>query len=170
MDNGEKTSGEHKMVVSGKELVNLNPGNKHANKNALHLERASALDISDEGYGRAARSGVSSRSSPYDRNEYGNESLADLLGSSLRYCQVKGSPVEKTNAEPFPVGMSKEEEKELSVSRYKGGLLDRPITKEKGYLETMLQIARNNKTEKQGDVEEILIKRGMIYDNILDPK
>ena len=44
MDNGEETSGEHKMVVSGKELVNLNPGNNHANKNVLHLERASALD------------------------------------------------------------------------------------------------------------------------------
>ena len=91
-----------------------------------------------------------------------------MLGSSLHYCQGKGAMEFGVNAK-FLVE-SIEEEKDLKVQQCEQISFISPTAKERDSVGAMLQIARNNRTESQEDIEEILKRRAKIYGHNLDPK
>ena len=169
MDNDEEVLNEHRKEVYAHDNINLNPQKSSANFDVLHIQRAASLDITEKGYGKVGKSGGSQRSSPYDLNDCANKTLADLISSSLQYCQGKRALEQKINAECFPLG-STNEEKKFVLEGCKSREFVNPIANDRDPMDAMLQIARNNRTETQGDIEEILKRRAKIYGDTLDPK
>ena len=102
----EDASNDQRMQNFGQEAIKLNSQNSNANVNVHHLHKGASSDIVEEGYGKAARSqGVSH--GPCERNGHGNETLADLIGSSRQYCQGEGNLESLLNAKSGSIDKAK---------------------------------------------------------------
>ena len=167
--NDEEVLNEQSREVSTQQVDIRSLQNSYANAGALHLEKATSLDIIEVGYGKAGKLQGRLRGSPYDRNDYSNKTLEEVLNSRLHFCQGKGTKETGINTNFFTVGSIEEEEK-CKVQQCEQRDFITPMVKQRDPITAMLQIARNNRTESQGDVQEILKQRAEAYGHNLDPK
>ena len=128
--------------------VVVSPGNNSTNCGRLHLQRGTSLNILHDGYGKAEKSGESIRIMPYHGKDGSNQTLADVLGSSMEYLQFKDS----TKCRGHTKSLS-------AVSTEAKG---------RDALHAMLKIG-SNRTESEQAIEDVLKRRANIYGDNLDP-
>ena len=134
----------------GEETLNDIPGSNTKICGGLDLQRGASLDILQEGYGKAERLEESPRVIPRHRKGDGDQTLADVFGSSMEYWQLKDSnKCTRQTKSLSTVGMEAEERDAFAA---------------------MLKIGSNDRTKSQGDIEDVLKRRAKIYGDNLDPK
>ena len=99
-NNRVEASSEQGNEVSQNAVV-ISPGNNSTNSGRLLLQRGTSLNIFHEGYGKAEKSGESIRIMPYHGKDGSNQTLADVLGSSMEYLQFKDSTKCRGHTKPL---------------------------------------------------------------------
>ena len=78
-DKNQEAINQGCKAVNREEVNSLNLQNSPGNADDLQFHRGPSVEIPQEGYGKAPRSGESYRCSPYKKKKTGNQALADLI-------------------------------------------------------------------------------------------